>query len=98
MYHYGASAEIPLCPLGHYAARRDLQSALYLNHDGDICVAQLDEDADEEAIQWEDDYILEHFDISEAQGEVLFGLSGCGHADTAEESARFIEGFVALFR
>ena len=84
------------CPLGFYSARPDLQTAFRLDDDKDI-VSQQSEGSDAEGIQWHHDAILDHFKISKNQAAILFGREGCGQAETAEEAAVFIEGFINLY-
>jgi hypothetical protein len=93
LYQYGTDEGIPTCPLGLYASRTDLQKLLFLNETGNLCTT-----GEKWEIEWDDEKISDHFGLSEAQVEILFGREGCGQADTPEQAAAFIEGFIALYR
>lgn len=80
----------PMCALGHYGAREDLQSAFRINqYHGTLQVVDpaLDRDRFLAAEQ--------HFDLNQREAEELFGCNGCGDASTVEAAATYIEGFVA---
>ena len=96
----------PACALGHYAARRDLQSAFYLDEAGSLhsCrghdLVYVDthgvEIADHFGITPEDVCVLfeaKQWDIEEDTWATTGG--GCGGAKTAIEAAEFIERWVA---
>lgn len=89
MARYGHGCGTPGCALGHYAARRDMQSDFILTNRGDL----------EASVEGLNEYqtvtaALRHFDIDREQEEKLFGSNGCGNAKTPNEAAGFIEQFV----
>ena len=83
----------PACALGHYASRRDLQTAFTfeskyggygrLYDDHGFSVDFIDED------------IGQHFDIDYRSCEELFSASGCSNAKTTTDAATYIETWVA---
>lgn len=81
------SCGTPACALGHYAARRDLQDAFILLKHGELRATG---DAASPFLAE-----LEHFDISRAEEEKLFGVWGCNDAQTPLQAAEYIERFVA---
>lgn len=90
MEHFGSSCGTPMCALGHYAARRDLQQEFLLSSSGAL---QTKYGKD---VWFDDDQMVRHFGISEEMADRLFGAEGCGNAETALEAAEFVERFVAI--
>lgn len=78
----------PMCALGHYGARSDLQDAFrVVNGYLQVADKQLSQDRLVAAER--------HFGLTERQTEELFCYTGCGGATSVEEAATYIEGFVA---
>ncbi len=84
---YGWHCGTPACAMGHYAARRDLQSDFVLTPTGSL--------KNNAGIYVGAFEIGHHFQISLRQEDELFGCRGCGGACTAIDAAEFIEQFVA---
>lgn len=86
----------PACVIGNYAARNDLQDFLRL--------ATADERTQSGSsmryvssgnpADYDSPAVLQHFGLTPAQAEELFGANGCGYAETAEEAIAYIERFV----
>jgi hypothetical protein len=91
----------PACAFGHYAARTDLQNEFSINTAEDSARWPSDgvyfhhDDGGTSACGFDETAVLEHFDLSLADIEMLFGGNGCGYAKTTIEAAKFIERFVA---
>lgn len=95
----------PACVLGNYASRGDLQRLLTVkalprrynrNELEHVMVlrGKVVHDSYDSASH-KDAQVLDHFGITAAESEVLFGPDGCGGAKTPEEAAAYIEKFVA---
>ena len=85
---YGNDCGTPMCALGHYAYRRDLQRTFRLSEHGTFL-----NNAGERSPEWE--YVLyPHFGITEEEATFLFERRGCGNAKTNIQAAKFIEKFV----
>jgi hypothetical protein len=87
----------PMCALGHYAARQDLQSLLVLDnkrrasrYDSPVFYADSGK-----AVTYDSARLCEHFGISSDDADELFGPDGCDNAATPIEAANYIEHFVA---
>lgn len=87
MHRYG-TCSTPMCALGHYAARQDLQDFLTMRNWG-VAYAATNDSAD----YW-DPETRQHFEISAGEAEALFGPEGCNDACTPLEAAEYIEHFV----
>lgn len=96
----------PACALGHYAARRDLQSIFKPfkgKWAGFVSLVEpryeIDPDGDNyfsaHDVDYDEKEVLEHFEIDDEQARELFSGEGCGGARTAFEAAEYIENFVA---
>jgi hypothetical protein len=98
----------PNCALGHYVARRDLQSVFQFPLWA--CADRLYQErhcninnmilagvwgATRPVFMWRR-LVQNHFELSEHQVEMIFGATGCNDAETAEQAAEYIERFVAL--
>lgn len=89
MHTYGHPCGTPGCVLGQYAAREDLQSAFKLTGAGRLW------SRDGLHSLWSgDELVAEHFGITWTQALELFGVDGCGRAQTPEQAAAYIEKFV----
>jgi hypothetical protein len=105
MHAYGITngCDTPACALGHYASRRDLQHTFMLVKRADVSsdprllwVMPVKEILGFNAFgAFRSKQVRDHFDISEYDGNVLFGVYGCGQATTPEHAADYIERFVA---
>jgi len=94
----------PGCAIGHYAARKDLQSEY---ESADTFVQRTDGVAfpAKYLSVIEDGFIFmyagifqdfaKHFDVTHAEATGLFGSSGCNKAKTKEEVVDYIENFIA---
>ncbi len=89
MNSYGHICGAPMCALGHYAYRRDLQRTFRLSPDGDFF-----NNVDEGFHSWAGLGLYQHFYISENEAILLFDHDGCGNAKTNTQAAKFIEKFV----
>lgn len=90
----------PACALGNYAVRRDLQRVFYLGKlPGSSTRLFLLSVADNGLVSClvscNEGLVQRHFGISEAEAVELFSGVGCGHAQTPEAAAAYIEAFVA---
>lgn len=88
----------PMCAIGHYAARQDLQSFLVLNnkrraHRFASPVFYADDPNKE--VAYDSARLRQHFGICTDDAEFLFGPEGCDHAQTPIEAAEYIEHFVS---
>lgn len=83
----------PACAWGHYAAREDLQSAWKVERDkgGYFDVREI---GTGRWASYDDDALLDHFDITPKERLELFDADGCGGAQTPIEAAEYIEEFV----
>jgi len=79
----------PMCVLGNYAHRRDLQDAFSLGKDG-----SLRKRGGRKGLWFADPYVLNHFGITTEQAYELFSTYGCGDARFAGQAADYIENFV----
>lgn len=100
MAQYGHECGTPACALGHYCARADLQSAFLLSKhtnrgESEQPTWPAPKDDITFALAFDDDEVLTHFGINNAEADVLFGSEGCDGARTALEAAAFIRAFVA---
>lgn len=95
-----AECGTPMCVLGHYAARTDLQTDFMLSGGGTLW----GEGHSLGGTLWgsysREGYSLaslirHHFGITTKQARELFDADGCGNASTAEEAAVYIEKFIA---
>ena len=86
---YVHSCGTPACALGHYGCRPDLQD-VFFQRDGSLFA--INEDGRETMCIM--DVARKHFDISSREVDQLFEATGCGHAETAQEAAAYIERFV----
>jgi hypothetical protein len=90
----------PLCALGHYSARTDLQNSFKLVGLGGL--VPIDAKKFDESLNvmlgGTSQAILDHFEIDRDQAYELFGVSGCGHAVTREAAINYIEAFVERHR
>jgi hypothetical protein len=98
----------PACALGHYAARIDLQDQFRIKERGKNMFGTQMEPAirDEKTGDWveyDDETVMDHFEISDAEAEVLFGPPSstwedddrlADNAKNPTEAAAFIENFV----
>ena len=89
----------PVCAIGNYAARPDLQSFLFIqNVETDPNKKPVYRvtfgDGIEPPLFWHDSRFLEYFGLNIDQSEELFGAFGCDDADTAEEAADFIDNWI----
>lgn len=87
----------PMCAIGHYAARQDLQSFLVLDntkraHRFASPVFYADSGIE---VCYDSSRLRQHFGIDEGDAELLFGPEGCEWAQTPIEAAEYIERFVA---
>lgn len=90
----------PMCALGHYASRTDLQSDFYLIDPklrGSTVNSPLRAAVfgDDEPIGYDSRVVLRHFGIDYDAAEDLFGVAGCDDAMTPLAAAIYIERFVA---
>lgn len=86
----------PACAFGHYAARQDLQNAFKIVFDGRFRAYSIETtDEQSDSVWWDDQCVLEHFDISDKEARMLFFARGCGGAKSPIEAAKYIERFVA---
>jgi hypothetical protein len=90
----------PACAFGHYAARGDLQSEFSIDTEQDPSRWPSDGvyhliDGLAHPCSFDMSSVREHFDLSPAAIELLFGGDGCGDAKTAIAAAEYIEHFVA---
>ena len=88
----------PMCALGHYAARQDLQDFLVLDHARRAYrfaspVFYVNDKS--LPVTYDSSQVCIHFGIDTGEAEMLFGPDGCDHADTPNEAAKYIERFVA---
>jgi hypothetical protein len=81
----------PGCALGNYAFRTDLQKAFKLREGSLHRMNSTDEFG---CLAYDEDVVLNHFDITEHQAVELFGEVGCDHAKTHLQAATFIEMYV----
>lgn len=89
MHTYGHDCGTPGCVLGQYAAREDLQDAFVLTVNGRVL------SRNRRIGLWSgDELVAEHFGITWMQALELFGVDGCGRAQTPSEAADYIEKFV----
>lgn len=99
----------PHCAFGHYAARRDLQQSFQLpiaelaeqihQETGAIMfnVVMLGAwGATRPVFIWRR-AIMDHFELTPVQCELIFGPSGCNDAQTAQQAAEYIERYVKLY-
>lgn len=86
----------PMCALGHYAARTDLQTFLIIdNGRREHAFSTPMFYADNGNKAWYDhSRVHQHFEIDEQDAEELFSADGCGNAKTPIEAAEYIERFV----
>lgn len=84
----------PACALGHYAFRSDLQSFLKPDPVAENFLLYVKPSSAYPWVDYDDDEILEHFDINDDETYLLFGSSGCNDATTPLEAAEYIEAFV----
>jgi len=91
MSWYVTDCGTPMCALGHYASRPDLQDFLSLKKGsrylrvGKGLLGGID-----------DPRLLRHFGLRDAQSRELFNPRGCGDARTTTQAADYIERFVRL--
>ena len=101
MDQYGYAAEsgntcgTPSCALGHFAARRDLQSLLRLDINGDLWFTRKTKgELAPRAASFSSDRITKYFGFEDwEESELLFSSTGCGNATTPGMAALFIERF-----
>jgi len=84
----------PSCALGHYAARRDLQSAFKIFNPG-TPNAYVGAVGARSTMDYNGVAVTGHFGVTDKQAEELFSESGCGNAKTAKAAAAYIRKFVA---
>ena len=77
----------PMCALGHYACRLDLQRTFRIKN---RCLT-----VDGDDIGFDSVKVETHFGISGRECEDLFDAIGCDNAQTNIQAAEYIEGFVA---
>lgn len=92
MRDFGDGCGTPMCVLGHYAARKDLQRAfgldpavgesLLVNRRGTVFYSHWSKEVEE------------HFGLKGSESETLFGGWGCGGAKTIPQAIRFIKRFI----
>jgi hypothetical protein len=91
----------PMCAIGNYAARQDLQTFLFIENVSDEEKPRFrvtfgnDIEPD---IFWEEARFLEYFGIHREQSTDLFGPNGCDKAKTPQEVADFIDRWIDLHR
>ncbi len=81
----------PMCALGHYAARTDLQSEFLIDSWGTM--QAIDEKGEPHCDRMKAAQI--HFGLTDKELEEIFEIHGCGDAQTPMQAAQYIEGFVA---
>lgn len=81
----------PACALGHYGARRDLQSAFRIDANGTLRALRAGEPFGFQCLP----AAATHFDLSKEHVDELFETTGCDGAETAVQAAGYIENFVA---
>ena len=91
---WGKDCGTPMCAIGHYAFRKDLQDT-YVLRVGEIY--KIVETYKEYVISHHMDIFMElakHFDLNQQESMALFGSNGCNEAKTIEEAIAYIEGFI----
>lgn len=89
MLSWGRCCGTPVCAVGHYVFRKDLQDT-YVLRIGEIYKTngtRLGTDIFKE--------LAGHFDLNMQEIMNLFGSGGCGQAETIEEATTYIEDFIA---
>lgn len=81
----------PACALGHYAARRDLQSTFFFPENSRYIWKLVRPQFE---IFYDSPCVQTHFGLDEDESPEIFGGNGCGNAKTAIQAAKYIEKFV----
>lgn len=96
----GATCGTPACALGHFAARRDLQSFIRIEtmqewneYEEDLGL-RYTRNHGGYSLTYDDERICNYFGISNPEAEELFGAYGCNRATTPKKAAKYIEQFV----
>lgn len=90
MHWYTHTCGTPMCALGHYAARQDLQSAFKLSGGG-----YLGSSNGKRLFGGIDSLeVVTHFGLEAGEPIELFSPSGCGNAKTPLQAAKYIRDFV----
>ena len=87
MRRFVHSCGTPMCALGHYAQRLDLQRTFRLSN---RCLM-----ANGSVADFDGDEVKAHFGIKYDDAEKLFDAWGCNRAQTNIQAAEYIEDFVA---
>ena len=91
---YAHACGTPACVLGHFAARKDLQSKFKFNDKCDRFSAAILSKKTGQAVYHEDDEVLEYFGINDAQSEYLFGCEGKNEHATPAQMRQRIRKFI----
>lgn len=86
----GFKCGTPACVLGHYASRSDVQRTFKLTAYGTLIHRKTGA-----CVDFDSEYVLEHFGIDEYQAGKLFDGNGCNNAETPAEAIAFIRKFIA---
>ena len=84
----------PKCALGHYASRTDLQDFIVIGWRKSAYSSPLFYVNDRREVHYDNTCVCDHFGIDGDEAEDLFGIEGCGRADTNIEAAEYFERFV----
>lgn len=88
----------PACAVGHYAARRDLQSFMQIapeSETGKLRFGVWGATRLATGMNAYDSALTTHFGINSLEVDELFGADGCADARTANDAAEYIELWVA---
>lgn len=89
MYGYGECGT-PMCALGHYADRKDLQKTFKLKRNGGLALAK----KRGYKVSYASIEIQDHFGLDWDGALELFATSGCDYARNNVAAAKYIEQFV----
>jgi len=90
---YGMDCNTPCCVLGHYCARQEIQQQFRLC-DGVTDALIIDMEG-EQLVQYNHPAVLQHFGITADEAFELFGVDGCGHAQSATQAQAYLKSFIA---